>query len=282
MSKEVADFEIPVRGGSRPEQPLSTRRVKARTLLEKETAKAAVKQAFVMLRPDLQWNNPVMFVVLVGAVLTLLYIVEAAFGGATSQVSISYFIALDVWLFLTVLFANFATALAEARGKAQAESLKKARHDTVAYRLNAKGGIEEVSSANLKQGDRVVVKAGQAIPGDGEIIEGIASVDESAITGESAPVIREAGGDRSGVTGGTVVLSDRIVVEITSSSGESFLDRMIALVEGAIRQRSPNEIALTLVLSAFTLVFLIVRSLFCRWRAMPNCTCKVTWAFRSR
>ncbi|MGP8088955.1 MAG: potassium-transporting ATPase subunit KdpB [Syntrophobacteraceae bacterium] len=259
MSKVVPNFEIPV-GEARlsPEQTQPIRRVKARKLLEKETAMVALKQALVMLRPDLQWKNPVMFVVLVGAVLTLMYIVEAALGATTSQVSISYFIALDVWLFLTVLFANFATALAEARGKAQAESLKKARHDTVAYRLNTKGGVEEVSSANLKQGDRVVVAAGQAIPGDGEIIEGIASVDESAITGESAPVIREAGGDRSGVTGGTVVLSDRIVIEITSSSGESFLDRMIALVEGAIRQRSPNEIALTLVLSAFTLVFLIV------------------------
>ncbi|MGO8943226.1 MAG: potassium-transporting ATPase subunit KdpB [Syntrophobacteraceae bacterium] len=259
MSKVVPNFEIPV-GEARlsPEQTQPIRRVKARKLLEKETAMVALKQALVMLRPDLQWKNPVMFVVLVGAVLTLMYIVEAALGATTSQVSISYFIALDVWLFLTVLFANFATALAEARGKAQAESLKKARHDTVAYRLNAKGGVEEVSSSNLKQGDRVVVAAGQAIPGDGEIIEGIASVDESAITGESAPVIREAGGDRSGVTGGTVVLSDRIVIEITSSSGESFLDRMIALVEGAIRQRSPNEIALTLVLSAFTLVFLIV------------------------
>jgi potassium-transporting ATPase ATP-binding subunit len=259
MSKEVADIKRP--GGEAlpgPEQFQPMRRVRARKLLEKETAMAALKQAFVMLRPDLQWNNPVMFVVLVGAVLTLLYIVEAAFGSATSQVSIGYFIALDVWLFLTVLFANFATALAEARGKAQAESLKKARRDTLAYCLKAKGAIEEVSSANLKQGDRVVVKAGQTIPGDGEIIEGIASVDESAITGESAPVIREAGGDRSGVTGGTVVLSDRIVIEITSSSGESFLDRMIALVEGAARQRSPNEIALTLVLSAFTLVFLIV------------------------
>ncbi len=259
MSKLVPNFEIPV-GEARPgpDQFQSIRRVKARSLLEKETAKVALKQAFVMLRPDLQWNNPVMFVVLVGAVLTLLYIVEAALGGAASQVSIGYFIALDVWLFLTVVFANFATALAEARGKAQAESLKKARHDTVAHRLNAKGVAEEVASSQLKQGDRVVVKAGQAIPGDGEIVEGIASVDESAITGESAPVIREAGGDRSGVTGGTVVLSDRIVVEITSSAGESFLDRMIALVEGAIRQRSPNEIALTLVLSAFTLVFLIV------------------------
>ena len=171
---------------------------------------------------------------------------------------LSYFIWVDAWLFLTVLFANFATALAEARGKAQAESLRKTRRDTVAYRLNAMGAIEEVSSTALKVGDRVVVQAGQTIPGDGEIIEGIASVDESAITGESAPVIREAGGDRSGVTGGTVVLSDRIVVEITSGAGESFLDRMIALVEGAIRQRTPNEIALTLVLSAFTLVFLIV------------------------
>lgn len=240
------------------EQVLPKRRIKARALLEKETAKIALKQAFVMLRPDLQWNNPVMFVVLVGAVLTLLYILDALWGGASSRVSLSYFVALDAWLFLTVLFANFATALAEARGKAQAESLRKVRQDTIAYRLNSKGAIEEVSSSELKQGDRVVVKAGQTIPGDGEIIEGIASVDESAITGESAPVIREAGGDRSGVTGGTVVLSDRIVVEITSSAGESFLDRMISLVEGAIRQRSPNEIALTLVLSAFTLIFLIV------------------------
>lgn len=241
-----------------PGQPQPLRRVKRRALLEKGTAIAALKQAFLMLRPDVQWKNPVMFVVEVGAFLTLLYIVEAAWGGTTSEAPISYFIWVDAWLFLTVLFANFATALAEARGKAQAESLRQARHDTPAYRLNAAAAIEEVSSTALKLGDRVVVKAGQTIPGDGEIIEGIASVDESAITGESAPVIREAGGDRSGVTGGTVVLSDRVVVEITSAAGESFLDKMIALVEGAIRQRSPNEIALTLVLSAFTLVFLIV------------------------
>jgi len=158
-----------------------------------------------------------------------------------------------------VLFANFATALAEARGKAQAESLRRARHDTVAYRLmNLGGPVEEVSSSALKMGDLVLVQAGQMIPGDGEIVEGAASVNEAAITGESAPVIRAAGGDRSGVTGGTVVLSDRIVVRITSGAGESFLDKMIGLVEGAIRQRSPNEIALTLVLSAFSLVFLIV------------------------
>jgi K+-transporting ATPase ATPase B chain len=240
------------------EQQRSLRRMKRRALLEKETTIAALKQAFVMLRPDIQWKNPVMFVVEVGAFLTLLFIAQAAWGKEASQVPTTYFIALDVWLFLTVLFANFATALAEARGKAQADSLRRARHDTMAYRLNAAGTIEEVSSKVLKPGDQVVVQAGQTIPGDGEIIEGIASVDESAITGESAPVIRAAGGDRSGVTGGTVVLSDRIVVQITSGTGDSFLDRMIALVEGAIRQRSPNEIALTLLLSAFTLVFLIV------------------------
>ena len=211
-----------------------------------------------MLRPDLQWKNPVMFVVEVGAVLTLLFIVQAAFGHLASQVPLTYFIALDAWLFLTVLFANFATALAEARGKAQAESLRKTRRDTPAYRVRDHGASSRSPRPRLQPGDRVVVRGGQMIPGDGEIIEGVASVDESAITGESAPVIREAGGDRSGVTGGTVVLSDRIVVRITAGPGESFLDRMIALVEGAIRQRTPNEIALTLVLSAFTLIFLIV------------------------
>jgi K+-transporting ATPase ATPase B chain len=257
--KKVSGIKRTVREVPLPsEQQRSLRRVKRRALLEKETTIAALKQAFVMLRPDIQWKNPVMFVVEVGAFLTLLFIVQAAWGSQASQVPIAYFIALDAWLFLTVLFANFATALAEARGKAQADTLRRARHDTVAYRLNPAGAIEEVSSAVLKPGDRVVVQAGQTIPGDGEVIEGIASVDESAITGESAPVIRAAGGDRSGVTGGTVVLSDRIVVQITSGAGDSFLDRMIALVEGAIRQRSPNEIALTLLLSAFTLVFLIV------------------------
>ncbi|MGD0822443.1 MAG: potassium-transporting ATPase subunit KdpB [Desulfomonilia bacterium] len=243
---------------STPGLPQSPRRYKPRRLLEKETAIAALKQAFIMLRPDIQWKNPVMFVVEVGAFLTLFYIVQMAWSKAVSEAPISYFISIDIWLFLTVLFANFATALAEARGKAQAQSLRKTRHDTMAYRLNEAGAIEEVSSAELKPGDRVVVQAGQTIPGDGEVIEGIASVDEAAITGESAPVIRAAGGDRSGVTGGTIVLSDRVVIRITSDIGESFLDKMIALVEGAIRQRTPNEIALTLVLSAFTLIFLIV------------------------
>ena len=228
------------------------------TLLPPGMVGPAIKQAFIMLRPDIQWKNPVMFVVEVGAFLTLVYLIQACLGKSESQVSIGYFVALDIWLFLTVLFANFATAVAEARGKAQAESLRRARRDTIAYRLTSSNSIEEVSSAVLLPGDRVVVKAGQFIPGDGEIVKGIASIDESAMTGESAPVIREAGGDRSGVTGGTLVVSDQIVVKITSGVGESFLDRMIALVEGAIRQRTPNEIALTLVLSAFSLIFLIV------------------------
>jgi K+-transporting ATPase ATPase B chain len=244
-------------------QPLHrkiTRVIRKRTnqLIPPGTAGPALKQAATMLRPDIQWTNPVMFVVELGAFLTLLFVLQAAFGHSSSQIPITYFIALDVWLFLTVLFANFATALAEARGKAQAESLRRTRRDTIARRLNNSGVVEEVSSTELKLGDTVIVEANEIIPGDGEVIKGIASVDESAITGESAPVIRGAGGDRSGVTGGTKVLSDRIVVRITASAGDSFLDRMIALVEGAIRQRTPNEIALTLVLSAFTLIFLIV------------------------
>ena len=254
-----SNVKITIPGVDQPsESQKPPKRMKSRGLLDKGTALVALKQSFIMLRPDIQWNNPVMFVVEVGAFLTLLYIVKAAMGGAESQVPLSYFIALDAWLFITVLFANFATSLAEARGKAQADSLRSARRDTVAYRLNAVGAIEEVSSAALKPGDKVVVVAGQMIPSDGDIIEGVASINEAAITGESAPVIRESGGDRSGVTGGTTVLSDRIVVQITHAAGDTFLDRMIALVEGAIRQRTPNEIALTLVLSALTLVFLIV------------------------
>lgn len=237
---------------------MHARRIRKKSLLDKRIALTAFKQAIIMLRPDMQWKNPVMFVVELGTFLTLLFIIGLWLGYETSQVPLSYFIWLDAWLFLTVLFANFATALAEARGKAQADSLRKTRQDTTAYRLKMFGGVEEVSSAVLCRGDKVVVQAGQVIPGDGEIIEGLAYIDESAITGESAPVIREAGGDRSGVTGGTTVLSDRIVVEMTGGKGDSFLDRMIALVEGAIRQKSPNEIALTLVLSAFTLIFLIV------------------------
>jgi K+-transporting ATPase ATPase B chain len=250
-------------------------------LFAPDLLRTALRQSFVMLRPDIQWKNPVMFVVEVGTVLSILYTVAKALG-YPSEATLGYLIALDVWLFLTVVFANFASALAEARGKAQADALRKTRQETPAYRLRNRedaqrvlheleqemavsGSIgvghsllEETVSTRLTEGDLVMVQAGQMIPGDGEIIAGVASVDESAITGESAPVIREAGGDRSGVTGGTRVLSDRIVVEITARPGKSFLDRMIGLVEGAIRQRTPNEIALSLVLAAFTLIFLIV------------------------
>jgi potassium-transporting ATPase ATP-binding subunit len=214
-------------------------------LFAPDLLKTALAQSFLMLRPDIQWKNPVMFVVEVGTVLSILYTV-AKVCGYSSQASLGYLISLDVWLFLTVLFANFASALAEARGKAQAEALRKTRQETPAYRLRHPDDtdVEETVSTHLNEGDLVVIQAGQLIPGDGEIVAGVASVDESAITGESAPVIREAGGDRSGVTGGTRVLSDRIVVRITSRPGKSFLDRMISLVEGAIRQRTPNEIAL--------------------------------------
>jgi K+-transporting ATPase ATPase B chain len=243
----------PLRGDSTSDRRISRRK----GLFAPDLLRAALKQSFVMLRPDIQWKNPVMFVVEVGTVLTFLFTVATLLGHG-GQVGVGYLVALDIWLFLTVLFANFASALAEARGKAQADSLRKTRQETPAFRLREDGTIEQVVSTALLANDRVVVEAGQVIPGDGDVIEGVASVDESAITGESAPVIREAGGDRSGVTGGTRVLSDRIVLRITASAGKSFLDRMIALVEGAIRQRTPNEIALSLVLSAFTLIFLIV------------------------
>jgi K+-transporting ATPase ATPase B chain len=254
---------------------LSRRASRRGGLFEPELIREALLQAVVMLRPDIQWKNPVMFVVEVGTTLSIVFTV-AALLGSRSHVSLVYLVALDLWLLLTVLFANFATALAEARGKAQADALRKTRRETPANRLLTRefadriepllsahdGGevlpTEPIASTDLAEGDIVVVEAGQVIPADGEIVHGVASVDESAITGESAPVIREAGGDRSGVTGGTRVLSDRIVVRVTAGAGRSFLDRMIALVEGAVRQRTPNEIALSLVLSAFTLIFLIV------------------------
>ena len=235
----------------------SRRAARKQGLFDPELMSAALKQAFVMLRPDIQWKNPVMFVVEVGTVLTIAYTVAVLLGHQT-QASLTYLLALDAWLLATVLFANFATALAEARGKAQADALRKTRQATPARLLHDDGSVEETTSTALRTGDRVVIEAGQVVPSDGEIIEGVAAIDESAITGESAPVIREAGGDRSGVTGGTRVLSDRIVVRITAGAGASFLDRMIALVEGASRQRTPNEIALSLVLAAFTLIFLIV------------------------
>ena len=193
-------------------------------------------------------KNPVMFVVEVGAVLTtiLLAIDPSLFAGQ-----------ITVWLWLTVVFANMAEAVAEGRGKAQAAALRAARKETMARRLLADGSEEHVPGTQLRPGDRVVVEPNEVIPGDGEVVEGVASVDESAITGESAPVIRESGGDRSAVTGGTKVLSDRIVVQITSKPGETFIDRMIALVEGATRQKTPNEIALNILLASLTIIFLL-------------------------
>ncbi len=245
--------------GPSPEELKRTRRASRRAgLFAPELVRTALKQSFVMLRPDIQWKNPVMFVVEVGTILTVLFTLAALLGHGSGAVSVTYLVILDIWLFLTVLFANFASALAEARGKAQADALRKTRRETPAYRLTDDGRTEKTVSTALQTGDRVVVQAGQVIPGDGEIIEGVASVDESAITGESAPVIREAGGDRSGVTGGTRVLSDRIVVRVTAGAGQSFLDRMISLVEGASRQKTPNEVALTILLAVLTIVFLPV------------------------
>jgi K+-transporting ATPase ATPase B chain len=214
-----------------------------------------VADSFLKLDPRVQIKNPVMFIVEVGSLLTTAVWIQELTGGGgqplfTGQVAF--------WLWFTVLFANFAEAMAEGRGKAQAATLRKAKTETTATRVFADGRTETVNAGSLRSGDIVRVEAGQMIPGDGEIIEGVASVDESAITGESAPVIREAGGDRSAVTGGTKVLSDSIVVEITSNPGETFLDRMIALVEGAVRQKTPNEIALSILLAVLTLVFLLV------------------------
>ncbi|UOQ70910.1 potassium-transporting ATPase subunit KdpB [Hymenobacter cellulosilyticus] len=218
----------------------------------------AVKQAFVKLDPRIMFRNPVMFTVEIGTVVMLFVTLGLLFRPDAAQGSFGYNFTVFVVLFLTLLFANFAEAIAEARGKAQADSLRKTRQDTPARRRTAEGSFAEVSSAQLQKGDVFVVEAGEIIATDGEIIEGLATIDESAITGESAPVIREAGGDKSSVTGGTKVLSDRIVVQVSTAPGESFLDKMIALVEGASRQKTPNEIALTILLAGFTLVFVIV------------------------
>jgi K+-transporting ATPase ATPase B chain len=236
---------------------LHRRQTRRLNLFDPALVRFAAVRSIVMLDPGNMARNPVMFLVEVGWVLTTVVTIQSMLAGAGGGLVI-YQGALAFLLLLTVLFANFAEALAEARGKAQAQSLRATRRDTIAYKLEPSGLTNEVSSTELRTGDRVVVEAGQIIPADGEIIEGVASVDESAITGESAPVIREAGGDRSGVTGGTRVLSDRIVVQVTAGAGESFLDRMIALVEGASRQKTPNEIALTIILAAFSIIFLIV------------------------
>jgi K+-transporting ATPase ATPase B chain len=212
----------------------------------------ALGESFRKLNPALVVKNPVMFVTEVGALMTSLELLMPR-----HNESFAFVLQISLWLWFTVLFANFAEAMAEGRGKAQADELKKTRTQTVARKLDAKGQISEVSAESLRKGDLVVVEAGELIPADGDIIQGAATVDESAITGESAPVIRESGGDRSAVTGGTRVLSDEIQVRVTANPGESFLDRMIGLVEGASRQKTPNEIALTILLAALTIIFLV-------------------------
>ncbi len=227
---------------------------RTKALTDPKIFRAAAIDSFRKLHPRTMIKNPVMFVVEVGAVLTSIQLVR---DGLHHAGAFGFGLQITLWLWFTVVFANFAEAMAEGRGKAQAETLRKARAETMAHRLRPDGSVEVVPSSKLRSGDEVLVTAGELIPGDGEVIEGIASVDESAITGESAPVIRESGGDRSAVTGGTRVLSDEIRVRITSNPGETFLDRMIRLVEGASRQKTPNEIALNILLAGLTIIFLL-------------------------
>ncbi len=231
---------------------------KARPLFDPAIVRRAIGDSFKKLNPRVQVRNPVMFVVLVGSVLTTGLFIQAVFG--QGEAPAGFILAVSLWLWFTVLFANFAEAMAEGRGKAQADTLRKARRDISAKKLaepHHGASLTAVSAGTLRKGDVVLVEAGDFIPGDGEVIEGVASVDESAITGESAPVIRESGGDRSAVTGSTRVLSDWRIVRITANPGETFLDRMIGMVEGAKRQKTPNEIALNILLAALTIIFLL-------------------------
>jgi K+-transporting ATPase ATPase B chain len=231
--------------------------VTKRPLFDPLIVRRAIKDSFVKLAPGHMIRNPVMFVVLVGSMFTTFVLVRELVRGAPDS---GFILQLTLWLWFTVLFANFAEAMAEGRGKAQADELRKTRRETQAKKLRSRANtrdVQMVPSSSLKVGDLVLCTPGDIIPGDGEVIDGVASVDESAITGESAPVIRESGGDRSAVTGGTKVLSDQLIIRITADPGQTFLDRMIALVEGASRQKTPNEIALTILLSGLTIIFLL-------------------------
>jgi K+-transporting ATPase ATPase B chain len=235
---------------------------RSQRLFEPALVREALTQSFVKLNPRIMFRNPVMFTVWIGT-LVMAGVCVWIITGESSQGGLVYNIIITAVLFITLLFANFAEAIAEARGKAQADSLRKAREETPAKKIfpvgdNFVNEVKVIPSSQLRKGDQFICEAGDVIPMDGEIIKGIATIDESAITGESAPVIREAGGDKSSVTGGTKVLSDKITVKVTTEPGETFLDKMIALVEGATRQKTPNEIALTILLAAFTLVFIIV------------------------
>lgn len=236
-----------------PSELLPKKLAHARPLFDPDILRRAIRDSFVKLNPAKLLKNPVIFVVEVGAVMTTVLLLRDLASGAADT---GFNLQIALWLWFTVLFANFAEAMAEARGKAQADTLRKTKSDSVAKRLLANGKVEQAAASQLRAGDLVLCDAGDTIPGDGEVIEGIATVDESVITGESAPVIRESGGDRSAVTGGTRVLSDQIKIKITSNPGETFLDRMIALVEGAERQKTPNEIALNILIAGLTLIFL--------------------------
>ena len=222
-----------------------------------QIGKRAIVDSFKKLNPRKMMGNPVMFVVEVGSVLTSLQLIRGLIAPTPGVTNSGFELQITLWLWFTVLFANFAEAMAEGRGKAQADNLRKSKTETIAHRVISGNQTEDVQAPQLRKDDFVIVSAGEFIPGDGEITEGVASVDESAITGESAPVIREAGGDRSAVTGGTRVLSDQIKIRITSNPGETFIDRMIALVEGAERQKTPNEIALNILLAGLTIIFLL-------------------------
>jgi K+-transporting ATPase ATPase B chain len=236
-----------------PTSLLPKKLARSRPLFDREIVRRAIKASFAKLNPVSLLKNPVMFVVEAGAALTTLFLFRDLF---TGRGDLGFQVQITLWLWFTVLFANFAEAMAEARGRAQAETLRKSKTDTIAKKLVSER-IEQTPASALRSGDVVICDAGDMIPGDGEVIEGIATVDESVITGESAPVIRESGGDRSAVTGGTKVLSDQIKIKITSNPGETFLDRMIALVEGAERQKTPNEIALNILIAGLTLIFLM-------------------------
>src|ERR1700741_2456994 len=230
---------------------------KKQAIWNAQIVKRAIVDSFVKLNPRKMMGNPVMFVVEVGSVLTTLQLLRGIIRPVPGVTNTGFELQITLWLWFTVLFANFAEAMAEGRGKAQADNLRKAKTETVAHRVVAGDETEDVPAPQLRRDDVVVVSAGAFIPGDGEVISGVASVDESAITGESAPVIRESGGDRSAVTGGTRVLSDWIRVQVTANPGETFIDRMIALVEGAERQKTPNEIALNILLAGLTIIFLL-------------------------
>src|SRR5438034_3589875 len=245
-----------------------TRRKGDISIWDPKIIRGAIPDSFKKLDPRVQIKNPVMFLVEVGSVITTIEFVRLLFATPTATFTRSlltsetiFVLAVTVWLWFTVVFANFAEATAEGRSKAQADTLRRARSTTMAKRLSSPdrfSNVQEVAAPDLRKGDLVLVEAGDVIPGDGDVVEGVASVDESAITGESAPVIRESGGDRSAVTGGTRVLSDWIVVQISANPGETFLDRMIALVEGAKRQRTPNEIALNILIASLTIIFVLV------------------------